>query len=103
MTIPALRASWRRLAPAGTSISFFSLTKTTLGIEPRPYTMTLRASRLPRGGGVTPPLYGTFPGRSTRPSAGSLPTPRGPRAAMIYLAHLSDIHIRSEERRVGKE
>src|SRR5437879_1881414 len=31
-SMPALRASSRRLEPAGTSISFFSLTKTIFGI-----------------------------------------------------------------------
>src|SRR6185437_143486 len=31
--IPALRAASRRLVPAGTSISCFSLTKTTFGME----------------------------------------------------------------------
>src|SRR5205085_11569532 len=36
MATPALRASLRRLDPCGTSISCFSLTKTTLGMESTP-------------------------------------------------------------------
>src|SRR5579872_1532211 len=68
--MPAFRAASRRLAPASTSISFFSLTNVTLGMSGGPsqgagdqYQATAPAA------GRSPALYEPPPPRATRPPA----------------------------------
>src|SRR5579872_1606562 len=68
--MPAFRAASRRLAPASTSISFFSLTNVTLGMSDGPsqgagdqYQATSPSA------GRSPALYEPPPPRATRPPA----------------------------------
>src|SRR5437879_1010768 len=90
--MPALRASSRKLEPAGTSISFFSLTNTTLGMEIIPSG---------RERWCNPLTLWTFARilrtrRSWVQWGESRQTMNEGNAPAVRLAHLSDVHISAE-------